>query len=317
MLNLNRYLKTVSQGIVMGIAEIIPGVSGSTLALTMGIYDDFINFLHQISKFFKSFIKSVVKGFKFKYAIDSFKEINFKFGVFLILGMGISIALFSNVMSSLLHDYREYIFAIFTGLVLGSVSIPLQGINPDLKRIKIKEILIIVCTFIIFFIVLGLKPLNIGGTPSILFMFVGGFLAISAMVLPGISGSFVMLLIGIYEYVLSLIKSSLSLNLDVVSVSNLFAFGLGVVLGFSIFVHFIKLAFEKFKNLILAFLVGIMLASLRVLWPFIQNVNNEYIYLDLSEYLSVKSLAIVVLILFGFGLVKLIEKFSVKEIKKL
>ncbi len=317
MLVLKNYLKTTLQGIVMGLAEIVPGVSGSTLALTMGIYDDFINFLHQISKFLKSVIKDILKGFKFKNSIKVFKDINFKFGIFLIIGMGISIALFSNVMSGLLKDYREYIFAIFTGLVIGSVTIPLKGINTKLSKINLKEYLIVLITFVIFFVILGLKPLNLNETPNFIFMFLGGFLAISAMVLPGVSGSFVMLLIGIYEYVLTLIKATLSLRLDVVSVVNLISFGLGVVLGFSIFVHFIKLAFEKFKNLILAFLVGIMLASIRVLWPFIQNVNNEYVYLDLNEYLSSKSLVIIFLILIGYILVKLIEKFSVGEIKKL
>ncbi len=263
---------TLLQGIVMGIAEIIPGVSGSTLALVMGIYDNFIEFLSEVSDFFKDLLKFILRKESFKSVKDSFFKISWNFGIFLVAGMGISIVLFSHIISDLIERHPQYIFSFFFGLVIASISIPWN----EMKLKGVREFAIIALTFIVFFVVLGLKP-AIVDNPSPLFLFLAGAVAICAMVLPGISGSFVMLLLGVYDHVIGLIKDFTRLSIDLNKVIALLSVVAGIILGFSVFVKFLKLGLKKYPSEIMAFLIGIMLASLRVLWPFmdVSSLGSE------------------------------------------
>jgi putative membrane protein len=268
---MNSNLKLLIKGVFMGIAEIIPGVSGSTVALIMGIYKNFIGLLHQISSFFKEILAFIIGKASFKSVRKRFYEINFKFGVILIVGMVIGLAGFSHVMGFLLENYPQYTFAFFFGLILASVSIPWS----QMEQRREKEMLIALVTFLIFFFVLGLKPVGEVTRPSVLVLFGGGFTAVMAMVLPGISGSFVLLLLGLYHHVVNTVRELSSLNLSFENIRDMFAVFAGIVVGFSLFVRVLNYALHKYHSQLMALLVGLMLASLRVLWPFMDVDSSD------------------------------------------
>lgn len=303
---------TVLQGMVMGIAEIIPGVSGSTLALVMGIYDNFIEFLSEVSDFLKSIIKFVLRKEDFSTLKANFKKINLRFGIFLLVGMALSLALFSHVITVLLESYPQYVFSFFFGLVLASISIPWT----EMKTKGAKQLVLLVVTFVIFFIILGLKPATVVN-PSPIFLFFAGAAAICAMVLPGISGSFIFLLLGVYDYIISLLRDFTKLSIDSTKLIALTAVALGIVVGFSVFVKFLKAGLKKYPSEIMAFLVGIMLASLRVLWPFM-SINGPVHEEEIStlpkvlpwEVPTEQLVLSIVLILAAVGLVRLLHKIS-------
>lgn len=264
------YITTVGQGIIMGIVEVIPGVSASTLALIMGIYDKFIDFLHEISDFMKTFVSMFLGRKSFSDVKTSFKEMNFGFGAFLLTGMAVGIGAFSHVMSYLLENEPVYTFAFFFGLILASIRVPFL----QMSKITPKVWVTFIATSILFFVFLGLNPATNATNPSLFKIFISGFFAICAMVLPGVSGSFVLLLFGMYDFVIELIKNFTKFNVGTHEILSLAVLGLGVVLGFALFVRVIKMALSKFPEYLMSFLAGLMVASLRVLYPFGHSVAD-------------------------------------------
>lgn len=276
MLIMTRF-KTFLQGVVMGIAEVIPGVSGSTLALIMNIYDDFIDFLHSISVFIKSCIKFIFRQSKSKQVIEDFKNIQLNFGVPLLLGMCLSFAAFASVISYLFDEYPSYILAFFFGLVIASVAIPLNR----MKQKGILELGIALISFGSFFYLFGLNPLEFSNDPNLVFVFFSGMLAMSAMVLPGVSGSFILLLLGLYQYTIDSVKLLLEFNISTERLIRLVLIGLGVLSGFIIFIKFVKILLKNYESQLMALLIGLMLASARILWPFIDTTEK---FEDVNDY---------------------------------
>lgn len=263
-------IKTIAQGFVMGVAEIIPGVSGSTLALAMGIYDEFINLLYTISEFIKSLFKFIARKISFQELKTSFLNIHFTFGFFLILGMGLAIALLAGVLSGLLTTNRYEVYAFFFGLVLTSIYLPFREVG----KYGLKEILVTLVTFVTFFALFSINSVHFETLPSPLYFLIGGILAISAMVLPGVSGSFIMVLLGIYDYILGFIKKLLNLSISGEEITSMGFFVFGVAFGFIFFVRLLKYTLKHYSSIVFSFLVGIMLASLRVLWPFESETSS-------------------------------------------
>jgi putative membrane protein len=263
-------LKTILQGFVMGVAEIIPGVSGSTLALAMGIYDEFINLLFSVSEFIKSLFKFITRKISFADLKQSFFNIQFVFGFYLVFGMAIAIALLAGVLSGLLVTNRYEVYAFFFGLVLTSIYLPYKEVG----GFRLKEILVTVVTFVVFFVLFNISSVHFDTLPSPLYFLVGGMLAISAMVLPGVSGSFIMVLLGIYDFILGFIKKLLSLSITGEEFTSLVFFTFGVAFGFIFFVRLLKYTLKHYSSIVFSFLVGIMLASLKVLWPFETDTSS-------------------------------------------
>lgn len=311
--NLLGKLTTILQGFVMGIAEIIPGVSGSTLALTMGIYDDLINFLNQISDLIKVFIKLIFKKASLPNLKSAFTEIDFKFGIFLSFGGVLAIILLSNLLGDLVEGNKHYVYAFFFGLIISSLYIPFK----EIKVKNAKTILIFAITFLASFLLLGIKPADTVTNPSPIFLFIAALIAVCGMILPGVSGSFILLLLGLYEYIIQVVKGLTRLTANANDILNLFIFGLGLVLGFSIFVKFLKIAFHNSSDYILSFLLALMLSSTRVLWPFIEKVNGEYVSkapweMNISEVVLILAIVIISgIVVFG------LSKMNVKEVEKI
>ena len=257
------------KGFVMGVAEIIPGVSGATLALVMGIYSRFIGFLYQISNLIKETVLFFLFKSNLKNIIQRFKEIDFTFGLILYLGRFLALVFLANGMNFLLTEKREYILAFFFGLILASIAIPWG----EIKQKGLKEIVLILFSTLAFFFLFSLRPHEFVGLPHPLYFFAGGAIAICAMVLPGISGSLVFLMLGLYEFIVAHLSNLTRFSIERIEIINLFFLSLGVVFGFSIFVRILRHGLKNYSSVIFAILTGIMIASLRILWPYYEGID--------------------------------------------
>ncbi len=252
------------KGACMGAADVIPGVSGGTIAFIMGIYDDFVGSLAAING---EAVKLLFKG-QFK---AFWKHINGSFLLSLVIGIGISVISLAGLMQMLLSDFPIQTWAFFFGLIVASSIFIIRGISGW----RLREGLLLVLGIILGVVICTLSPTQ---TPDGLwFIFLSGALAICAMILPGISGSFILLILGKYQYMMGCIS-------DLVSGVNfgqnfliLCIFGIGAVvgiLGFSKFLHWLLARWNKETLIVLA---GFIIGSLVKVWPW---SNTEAIVLS-------------------------------------
>ncbi len=242
------------KGACMGAADVIPGVSGGTIAFIMGIYDEFVGSLASINM---EAVRLLLGG-KFK---EFWKHINGSFLLSLVIGIGCSVVALAGLMQYLLAHHPIQTWAFFFGLIVASSLFIIRGI----KGWAVREILFLVFGVFLGVVICTLSPTQ---TPDDLwFIFLSGALAICAMVLPGISGSFILLILGKYEYIMGAISDLVSgvnfgENLLILSV-----FGVGVVVGilaFSKFLHWLLARWQKETMIVLA---GFIIGSLVKVWP--------------------------------------------------
>ena len=298
------------KGACMGAADVIPGVSGGTIAFIMGIYDEFVGSLASING---EALKLLLKG-----RFSAFwKHINGSFLLSLVAGIGISVIALAGLMQMLLSDFPIQTWAFFFGLIVASSIFIIRGISGW----KLREGIMLVFGILLGAVICTLSPTQ---TPDGLwFIFLSGALAICAMILPGISGSFILLILGKYEYVLGAISGLVAgvdpgRNLLILGV-----FGLGAIIGilaFSRFLHWLLARWQKETMIVLA---GFIIGSLVKIWPW---SNSEAIVLSqfpelasfgdalpteiISQYMASADLHIGGAVLFaviGFSLVTGIE----------
>ena len=252
------------KGACMGAADVIPGVSGGTIAFIMGIYDEFVGSLASING---EAVKLLLKG---RFAAF-WKHINGSFLLSLVVGIGVSIIALAGLMQMLLSDFPIQTWAFFFGLIVASSMFIIRGISGW----KLREGLLLVFGIILGAVICTLSPTQ---TPDDLwFIFLSGALAICAMVLPGISGSFILLILGKYKYIMGCISDlvagvNFGQNLLILGV-----FGCGVVIGilaFSRFLHWLLARWQKETMIVLA---GFIIGSLVKIWPW---TNAEAIVLS-------------------------------------
>ena len=242
------------KGACMGAADVIPGVSGGTIAFIMGIYDDFVGSLAAING---EAVKLLFKG-QFK---AFWKHINGSFLLSLVIGIGISVISLAGLMQMLLSDFPIQTWAFFFGLIVASSIFIIRGISGW----RLREGLLLVLGIILGVVICTLSPTQ---TPDGLwFIFLSGAIAICAMILPGISGSFILLILGKYQYIMGVISDLVSgvefgRNLLILGV---FAIGAVVgILGFSKFLHWLLARWNKETLIVLA---GFIIGSLVKVWP--------------------------------------------------
>ena len=266
MRKLKDYLLVGVKGACMGAADVIPGVSGGTIAFIMGIYDEFVGSIARIDS---TAVRMLFSG----HFREFWKHINGGFLLSLVLGIGGSVVSLAGLMQMLLSDYPIQTWAFFFGLIVASSLFILRGISGW----RVPE-----GAFLVFGIVLGvvvctLSPVQ---TPEALwFVFLSGALAICAMVLPGISGSFILLILGKYKFIMGAISSfvgnigciwggsgtSSALFWESFIVLAVFLFGAVVgILGFSKFLHWLLARWHKETLIVLA---GFIIGSLVKVWP--------------------------------------------------
>jgi putative membrane protein len=292
-------LRFFFSGFAMGSAEIVPGVSGGTIAFILGIYEKLIVSI------------KVVTGDAVKLLFQrKFKEmllvIPWEFLVPLALGMFAAVFALANLMDYLLVEYPTFVWSFFFGLVLASIFL----ISRRVAVWNIKTVGVLLLSALISWLLMGLVP---GQTPATLpAFFIAGVIAICAMILPGVSGSFLLLMMGKYQQLLAAVT-----NADYIV---LLVFMAGAVLGISVFSRILSWLFKNYENLVIASLIGLMLGSLRKLWPFKETVettvdrHGEVIPLVTVNFLpteiSSEVVVAVVLCAVGIGLIILLNYFA-------
>jgi putative membrane protein len=251
------------RGFLMGAADIVPGVSGGTIALVLGIYERLVTSIRAGSSALGAMIR-----FDFDEAKAWLRKI--EWALILPLGVGLLLAVFSlaPVLERLLHDYPEIMAALFVGLVAGSAVIAWRLLTVrDATRLGI-----MFGTGIVVFVLLGLTEGTSAETasqiaePATWAFFAAGAVAICAMILPGISGSFILVMLGMYGAVLAAVSDRDLLILAV--------FMLGAVIGLALFSQILHRALRDHYNTVMAALIGLMIGSLRVLWPWPLGVDS-------------------------------------------
>ena len=235
------------RGLFMGSADIITGVSGGTIALITGIYERLI---YAISSIKFSFLKPLLTGNFADFKTKLIEEIDFELFIPLFLGIGIAFITLAKVISYLLDTQTAYTFSFFLGLILASAYI----LYTKLDDLNIKIIVITAIGIILSYVFVGLNP--IATNHSLIVIFISGLIAICAMILPGISGSFLLLLLGQYQYMLNALNSR--------NLIEIIVFGIGAVIGILGFSKLLNYLLEKYESATMAFLIGIMLGTLRL-----------------------------------------------------
>ena len=254
MRKLKDYLMVGLKGACMGAADVIPGVSGGTIAFITGIYDEFVG---SIAKVDTEAVKLLFKG----RIRDFWKHINGNFLLSVVAGIGISVVSLAGLMQMLLTECPIQTWAFFFGLIVASSIFILRGISGW----KLREVL-----FLIFGAILGVTVCTLSPTSTpdeLWFIFLSGAIAICAMILPGISGSFILLILGKYQYIMGCISglvagTDFGKNLLILAV---FLTGAVVgILGFSKFLHWLLARWNKETLIVLA---GFIIGSLVKVWP--------------------------------------------------
>ena len=277
MKGLLKYIVTAIKGACMGAADVIPGVSGGTIAFIMGIYDEFVGSLASINM---EAVKLLFSG-KFK---AFWKHINGSFLLSLVIGIGISVVALAGLMQYLLANKPIQTWAFFFGLIVASSIFIIRGISGW----KLREVL-----FLVFGVVLGVTICTLSPTQTpdgLWFIFISGAIAICAMILPGISGSFILLILGKYQYIMGCISglvagtdfgNEIGHNLLILSILAIGAiFG---ILGFSKFLHWLLARWNKGTLIVLA---GFIIGSLVKVWPW-----NNMEAIVCSQFPSVAALS--------------------------
>jgi len=244
---MKRYISLFFKGVGMGAANIIPGVSGGTIALITGIFEELIN---SIKSFDLKAIKLLFSG-KFKQFAN---YINLYFLLSVFLGIGICIISIAYFLEILFNNHRILVYAYFFGLIMASVYFVGKTIEKWSVSVIISFVLgTAVAIFISF---LNHAPEN----ESFIYLFICGIVAMCSMILPGLSGSFVLILLGNYELIFIKAINDVRINILIPVV-------LGAGFGLLAFSHLLSWIFKKFKNQTIGVLTGFILGSLTILWP--------------------------------------------------
>ena len=294
------YAVVMLKGIGMGAADVVPGVSGGTIAFIVGIYDELIDSIKSIN------MHSLKLLFTGKFAAF-WKAVNANFLLSLIIGIAISIFSLAKLITYLLDNEPVLVWAFFFGLVLASTWF----VSKDIKEWNWKTILGFVAGTVVAYYITVATPAET--STNLLFIFFCGAIAICAMILPGISGSLILLLLGKYYYIIEAIN-----RLDFIVLG---VFAIGVLLGITSFSHILSYALKHFRNITLSVLTGFMLGSLNKVWPWKEVVET---YVDshgevkplienniLPNAHVVEGFALMVV---GFVLVYVLEKLSAKKV---
>lgn len=305
----------------MGAADVVPGVSGGTIAFITGIYEELLRSIKSIDlEAIKLLFKEGPKAF--------WEKINGTFLLVLFTGIIASVISLAKAISYLLEAHPVLIWSFFFGLIIASAIYIGKGI-PKWNIVSVFSML--AAAAFAFYITMA-TPTQ--GPDALWFIFVSGFIAICAMILPGISGSFILLLLGSYPIVLGTVSETLSAlkvgNWDVVTsgIILIVVFILGCLIGLLSFARLLSWLFSSYHNLTLAILTGFMIGSLNKVWPWKETIETRVnskgqevpflqenvlpaVYEQINNVPS-QLLPAIVLMVFGFGIVFLLEGLAKK-----
>ena len=282
--NTSDYINLFFKGIFMGIADAMPGISGGTIAL-LRIYEELIESISELK--ISLFSKLINKGFK-----SFWKKLNGNFLLVLVLGIGISLISFVKISSSFLESFPLFIWSFFLGLIFATVYVIYKLIN---QWHNLNFFFLIIS--IIFSIFLSSFSAYDTDEISLLYILFSGIIASSAMILPGISGSLILVILGVYAY---LIKALDNLELIVI-----FTFISGAIIGLLGFSKILKYLFNNHRDATYTIMLGLVIGSIENVWPWNKSFSTELSNLNLFLSISI--------VILGFVIVILLEK--IKKIK--
>ena len=259
----------------MGTADLVPGVSGGTIALVLGIYERLVSSIREGSSALGRLIRFDLEGTR-----AHLRQVEWTFLLPLLGGIVLAVALLASFLQHQLDERPTVLAGLFLGLVVGSVVVAWK-LN---KKPAMRHAAIGVVIGSLLFLLLGFGEANIASDPSYLAFFGAGALAICAMILPGISGSLILLMLGMYAPVLSAVSDRDFATIAVV--------GLGAVIGLALFSQVLNWALKTYHDLVLAALVGLMAGSTRVLWPWPDGVFSVELGIPADDWLVVTFAAI-------------------------
>ena len=361
------FIKELLMGFCLGTANIIPGVSGGTFLLIFKIYERVFSILNNINKanilYFLSCIGRLIFKSGKSSSLDTFVEFlrnnDFIFLLKLLVGAGVAIVFLSSLMKVLIISHFSVTYALFFGLILISIIIPVKMLKEKKVYLLFFVVLGAICTIYVAYEVNPYEKVNKKSEfyagkylenqtfdkekkDAAAFLFTGkytfdeygyalicGAVAVSAMVLPGISGSLVLILMGEYFEVISAISGLKTLNWE--NLAFLGCFGMGVIFGGLLFARLITAVLKRYYNATMAFLMGLMIGSLYALWPFkksiimaqqyikkdgvISIVQNMRIYTNINEIPQMGSQLLFPLVSFIIGCI-IMSFFVNKEFQK-
>ena len=250
------YLVITLKGVAMGAADVVPGVSGGTIAFISGIYEELINSINKVNL-------GTLKILKKEGIAAAWISINGNFLLSLVLGIGLSVLSLARLIRHFLETQPILIWSFFFGLVLASIIY----VGMKIQRWNIGTILLLVLGAFIGYIITTLTPHTAEATYP--YVFLSGALAICAMILPGISGGFILLLMGMYKPVLDALHDK--------NIGLIFTLMAGAVIGLLSFSRLLKWLFDHYENLTLAILTGFIVGSLNKIWPWKEVLESEMI----------------------------------------
>ncbi len=300
------YILIALKGMAMGAADVVPGVSGGTIAFISGIYEELIGTLNNINF-------SLLKHLKTEGLKSAWNKANGGFLLALLSGISISIVSLVKAVKWFLEYHPILLWAFFFGLVLASIVYVGKQIKITTKDFKL--FFAMTAGAVVAYLITTINPTE--STGSDMFLFFAGALAICAMILPGISGAFILVIIGAYSPILEAINSR--------DLKTLFIFGAGAIVGLLSFSKLLKWLFEKYNQLTLAVITGFMIGSLNKIWPWkialTFRTNSKGIKVPLNEK-SISPFNVdgdpqlfqaIGLMVFGILLILILEKISLKK----
>jgi putative membrane protein len=260
-----KHLIQIINGFLIGVANIIPGVSGGTFALVLGIFDRLVNSLKSINTRTLGVLFGLLKGGFNAQARQRFthewKRTDATFLVLLAMGGGAAIVCCAHLFDYLLVEYPGETLAFFVGLIIPSLAVPYRMME---KKGPVQLFWVIPGAALT--VGVSLSEISAKGEESLIIVFLGGILAISAMILPGVSGSFCLLILGLYQPTLKHIKA-LTQGPTESTIIFLATMTGGILVGFVAFTRIMSFFLRRFRSATMAFLIGLILGSLWVLWP--------------------------------------------------
>jgi putative membrane protein len=281
-----------ARGLLMGGADIIPGVSGGTVALIVGIYERLVHCIKLVFDSLVALLRGSVPEFRRQFA-----EVEWLLIVPLFAGIVTALLIGAAFIPDLLEHYPVQMRALFFGLILGSLTIPWRRMTERGPR----ALALVVTSAIAAFILVGL-PAREAVDPSLWSVFFMAAVAICAMILPGVSGAFLLLVFGIYEPTLSAIHNRELLYVVV--------FGAGAAVGLGSFSGILNWLLEHYHDLTMAVLLGLMGGSLRALWPWI-TVDRSLLLPDSTDNILIP----IVLMIAGVAFVLALSRFTGPELR--
>ncbi len=303
---IKEYIIIGLKGIAMGAADVVPGVSGGTIAFISGIYEELLSSISNVNLSLFKTLKS--DGFK-----AAWKQLNGNFLLSLFTGIFVSIFSLAKVIKWLLENEPVLLWSFFFGLVLASIIY----IAKQITSWSVVSFVVLILGAVLAYYITTLNPLVTENSSS-LFIFLAGAIAICAMILPGISGAFILVLLGAYKPVLDAVN-----NRDLTTIA---VFGTGAIVGLLSFSRVLKWLFSHYKNITLAALTGFIIGSLNKIWPWKEVLTTRINSHGKEVTLNDRSISpfsfdsdpqltyAIILAIIGFGLILLLEKIAVKKV---